>query len=133
MEKVEINNETAEISSSYPNGKVAMKINYVKGNVEGKLIINNELGKPEYESNNTNNLLNGDRIEYYSNGNVYKKEHFKNSSFEGLQGYFKADGKPWISAEYKNDELHGNVLIYNEGKLVLTKKYDSDELVEIIK
>jgi antitoxin component YwqK of YwqJK toxin-antitoxin module/Tfp pilus assembly protein PilF len=132
-EKVEINNETAEISSSYPNGKVAIKINYVKGNVEGKLIINNELGKPEYESNNTNNLLNGDRIEYYSNSNVYKKEQFKNSNFEGPQQYFKEDGKPWISADYKNDELHGNVLIYNEGKLVLTKKYDSDELVEIIK
>ncbi len=132
-EKVEINNETAEISSSYPIGKIAIQINYVKGNVEGKLIINNELGKPEYESNNTNNLLNGNRIEYYANGNVYKKEHFKNSDFEGLQEYFKEDGKPWITAEYKNDELHGNVLIYNEGKLVLTKKYDSNELVEIIK
>jgi len=132
-EKVEINNETAEISSSYPNGKTAIQINYVKGNVEGKLIINNELGKPEYVSNNTNNLLNGNRIEYYANGNVYKKEHFNNSNFEGLQEYFKEDGKPWITAEYKNDELHGNVLIYNEGKVIITKKYDSDELVEIIK
>ena len=132
-EKIEIIGETATISSSYPNGKIAIQINYVKGNVEGKLLINNELGKPEYESNNSNNLLNGNRIEYYSNGNVYKKEYFKNSDFEGLQEYFKEDGKPWITAEYKNDELHGNVLIYNEGKLVLTKKYDSDELVEIIK
>lgn len=132
-EKVEIIGENANISSSYPNGKIAIQINYVKGNVEGKLIINNELGKPEYESNNTNNMLNGNRIEYYANGNVYKKEHFKNSDFEGPQEYFKEDGKPWISAEYKNDELHGNVLIYNEGKVVLTKKYNSDELVEIIK
>ncbi|WP_395050635.1 hypothetical protein [Flavobacterium sp.] len=132
-EKIEIIGETATISSSYPNGKIAIQINYVKGNVEGKLLINNELGKPEYESNNSNNLLNGNRIEYYSNGNVYKKEYFKNSDFEGLQEYFKEDGKPWITAEYKNDELQGNVLIYNEGKVVLTKKYDSDELVEIIK
>ncbi len=132
-DKIAIIDETAEISSSYPNGKIAIQINYVKGNVEGKLIINNELGKPEYESNTIHNLLNGNRIEYYANGNVYKKEHFKNSDFEGLQEYFKEDGKPWITAEYKNDELHGNVLIFNEGKVVLTKKYDSNELVEIIK
>ena len=72
-------------------------------------------------------------MEYYANGNIYKKERFVNGNFEGLQEYFKEDGKPWLTAEYKNDELHGNVLIYNEGKLTTTKKYDSDELVEIIK
>lgn len=132
-EKVDIIGETATISSCYPNGKIAISIKYVKGNVEGKLTINNELGKPEYESNNVNNILNGERVEYYANGNVYKKEQFINGNFEGLQEYFKEDGKPWLTAEYKNDELHGNVRIYNEGKLTTTKKYDSDELVEIIK
>lgn len=132
-EKVEIIGETVEISSSYPNGKTAITIQFEKGNMEGKFAINSELGKPEYEVNYSNNLLNGNRIEYYANGNVYKKEHFKNNDFDGLQEYFKEDGKPWLKAEYKNDELHGNVLIYNEGKLITTKKYDSDELVEIIK
>lgn len=132
-EKVAVINETAEISSSYSNGKIAVKVNFEKGNVVGKLIINNELGKPEYEVNYSNGLLNGDRIEYYANGNVYKKEYFKDNGFEGIQEYFKEDGKPWLKAEYKNDELHGNLLIYNEGKLITTKKYDSDELVEIIK
>jgi uncharacterized protein len=132
-EKAEIIGETADIVSSYPNGKIAITVKFVKGNIEGKLAINNELGKPEYESNYSNNLLNGQRIEYYANGNVYKKERFKNNDFEGIQEYFKEDEKPWLTAEYKNDELHGNVLIYNEGKLITTKKYDSDELVEIIK
>ncbi len=132
-EKVEIIGQTAEIASTYPNGKTAIQMNIVKGNFEGKLTINNELGKPEYESKSTNNLLNGERVEYYANGNVYKKERFVNGNFEGLQEYFKEDGKPWLTAEYKNDELHGNVLIYNDGKLTTTKKYDSDELVEIIK
>lgn len=132
-QKVEINGETADISSSYPNGKTAIKMSFVKGNLEGKFLIYSEQGKPEYEVNYSKNLLNGNRIEYYSNGNVYKKEYFNDNNFEGLQEYFKEDGKPWLSAEYKNDQLHGNVLIYNEGKLIITKKYDSDELVEIIK
>ena len=132
-EKVDIIGETAEISSSYPNGKTAIKMQFEKGNLEGKFAINSELGKPEYEIQYQNNLMNGNRIEYYANGNIYKKEKFVNGNFDGLQEYFKEDGKPWLTAEYKNDELHGNVLIYNEGKLTTTKKYDSDELVEIIK
>lgn len=132
-EKTTIINQTANITSNYPNGKTAIKINFEKGNLEGKAAIYSELGKPEFESNYVKNLLEGERIEYYPNGNVYKKERFKNNDYQGVQEYFKEDGKPWLSAEYKNDELHGTTLIYKEGKVVLTKKYDSDELVEIIK
>jgi antitoxin component YwqK of YwqJK toxin-antitoxin module/Tfp pilus assembly protein PilF len=132
-EKVEINGETAEIASFYSNERPAIKLNFVKGNLEGKFSIFNELGKPEFETTYSKNMINGDRIEYYANGNVYKKEHFEGNNFEGLQEYFKEDGKLWLSCEYKNDQLHGKVLIYKEGKLILTKKYDSDELVEIVK
>ncbi|HLF50902.1 hypothetical protein [Flavobacterium sp.] len=132
-EKVEITGETAEIASYYPNGKTAIKLNFVKGSLEGKLIINNMEGKPEFESNYTKNLLDGERIEYYANGNVYKREKLINGNYEGIQEYFKEDKKPWITAEYKNDQLHGNTLIYNNGTLILTKKYDSYELVGIVK
>ena len=132
-EKIQIKDETAEISSSYPNGKIAITLSLVKGNFEGKHIVNNELGKLEFESNYSKNQLNGERLEYYANGNLYKRERFKDNAYDGIQEYFKEDAKPWLTSTYKNDELHGNTLIYNEGKLVLTKKYDSDELVEIIK
>lgn len=132
-DKVAIQNETTNIVSSYPTGKIAIQINFVKGNLEGNLLVNNELGKPEYDVNYINNNLNGNRTEYYANGNIYKKEKFINNDFDGLQEYFKEDGKPWLTAEYKNDELHGNVLIYTNGKVSITKKYDSNELVEIIK
>ena len=132
-EKTEVKNETATIVSFYPNGKTAIQINFIKGNLEGTLLINNELGKPDYNVNYLNNNLNGNRIEYYANGNIYKKEKFLNNDFDGLQEYFKEDGKTWLTAEYKKDELHGNVLIYTNGKISITKKYDSNELVEIIK
>jgi antitoxin component YwqK of YwqJK toxin-antitoxin module len=132
-EKVEVIGETAEIISLYPDGKIAIQMQFVKGSLEGKFIINNNDGKPEFECFYMTNLLDGERIEYYANGAIYKKEHFIKNNYEGSQEYFKEDKKPWLTAMYKNDELHGNTLIYNDGKLVLTKKYDSDELVEIIK
>jgi antitoxin component YwqK of YwqJK toxin-antitoxin module len=131
--KTPVQNETANIVSNYPNGKTAVQITYIKGNLEGKMIINNTLGKPEYEANYSNSILNGNRIEYYANGKIYKKENFVNNDFEGVQEYFKEDGKKWLTAEYKKDQLHGNVLIYTNGKVSTTKKYNSNELVEIIK
>ncbi len=108
-------------------------MNFVKENIEGKLMIYSKEEKPEFESNYIHNSLNGDRIDYYTNGNIYKKERFKDGSHDGAQEYFKEDGKKWLTAEYKNEELHGNTYIYTNGILTLTKKYDSNELVEIIK
>lgn len=132
-EKIEIENETADITSLYSNGKIAIKINFVKGSIEGKLVINNSDGRPEYEAEFKNNLFDGERIEYYPNGKIYKKERFINGDFEGAQEYFKEDGKPWLIANYKNDDLHGKTLIYTNGTLSLTKIYNTNELVEIIK
>ncbi len=131
--KIDIKNENVSIISYYPNGKTAIQYNLVNGELDGKFAIYNDSGKTEYESNYRNNLLNGERIEFYPNGNIYKKEHFLNNNYDGIQEYFTADAKPWISSEYKNDELHGITLIYNAGKLILTKKYNSNELVDIIK
>jgi len=132
-EKTPIKNQTATIVSNYPNGKPAIQLTLNKGQLDGKFFINNADGKPEYECNYTNSNLDGDRVEYYANGKPYKKEHFSNNNYEGAQQYFKEDGQLWASVSFKNDELHGNTLIYNAGKLIQTKKYDSDELVDIIK
>ena len=132
-DRVSVVDETASIVSKYPNGKTAMAINFVKGAKDGNYLINNPEGKTEVQLTYKMNKLEGERKEYYSNGNVYKIERFKNNDFEGIQEYYKEDGKIWLKAEYKNDELHGNTLIYTNGVLSLTKKYDSDELLEITK
>ena len=131
--KIIVNGETAEIVSKYTNGSVAIQMQFMKGSLDSKFVINNSSGTPEFECNYSNNLLNGERIEYYDNGAIYKKEHFVKNNYEGLQEYFREDKQPWLSAMFKNDELHGNTIIYEAGKIVLTKKYDSDDLVEIIK
>ena len=132
-EKVLIENQTGTITSNYTNGKTAIQFTLDKGNKQGDFIINNELGKPEYTAFYKNDLLNNYRIQYYSNGKIYCKEHFIQSDYDGTQEYFREDGKPWVKSEYKNDELHGNTQIYTNGILIATKKYDSDYLVEIIK
>lgn len=132
-DKVTIEKESGEISSSYPNGKTAIQFTFNNGSLNSKFIINNAEGKPEYECTYVNGNLEGNRTEYYTNSKIFKKEKFVNNSFDGTQQYFTQDGKLWAEVSLKNDELHGKTLLYNAGKLVQTKKYDSDELVEIIK
>lgn len=132
-EPVEIINESAQITSNYSNGNIAIKFQIEKGNINGKLVVFNKDAQPEYEVNYKKGILEGNRLEYYSNGKLYKKENFKNSDYSGEQNYFDEEGKPLLIANYENDELHGDFLIYKNGKIVLTKKYDSGELYQIIK
>ncbi|HSD15120.1 MAG TPA: hypothetical protein VLB74_10765, partial [Flavobacterium sp.] len=132
-DKVEIINETGEISSFYPNGKLAATLTLDKGNWEGKFIINNVEGKPEIVTDYKKNFAEGERLEYYPNGKVYKVERLKAGDFDGLQEYFAENGNRIISANYKNNNLHGDVIIYKDNKPVVTKKYDTNELVQIIK
>lgn len=128
--KVPIVGFTADIISKYPNGKTAIELHLTNGVIDKKLAIFGTDGKPEHESTYNLGELNGTRTEYYANGNVYKKENFVNNNDEGLAEYFKEDGKTWITAVSKNDELHGPCKIYTATGTI-TKMYDSDELVEV--
>jgi antitoxin component YwqK of YwqJK toxin-antitoxin module/Flp pilus assembly protein TadD len=132
-EKVDVANETVTIESKYANGKTAMIVSYLKGNKNGKYAIYNQEGKTEIEANYKNDVVNGERSEYYPNGKLYKIERMVMNNYEGFQEFYKEDGKLWLKAEYKNDELHGTTQVYVNGVLTVTKKYDSDELLEIIK
>ncbi|WP_290841073.1 hypothetical protein [Flavobacterium sp.] len=129
-QKVPLTSITADIVSKYPNGKTAIEMHFNKGILDKKFLIFSADGKPEHESNYDLGLLNGPRIEYYTNGKIYKKENFVYNDDEGLAEFFKEDGKPWISATSKNDELHGPCKIYTATGTI-TKMYDSDELVDV--
>ncbi|HEX8562192.1 MAG TPA: tetratricopeptide repeat protein [Flavobacterium sp.] len=130
-EPVAIVDENAAIVSTYANGAPAISMQLKGGNLDGKYVISNADGKPAIEATYIGNLLEGDRTEYYASGKVYKKERFKNGDYDGKAEYFKEDGKPWLTASYSKDEIHGDVLIYTNGVLSTTKKYDSDELISV--
>ncbi len=83
------------------------------------------------DSTYVKNKLNGERIQHYENGQVYKRENFIKGNFYGTQEYFTDNGDKLYSAEYISDDFHGDFKIYEKGKLVKTKKYDSDELAAI--
>ena len=131
--KVPVERQTAKITSVYTNGNKAMELNFVKGKLDGKFLIYSPEGKVAFDANYDMGLLSGTRTEYYTNGKVYKKEYFENSIYEGVQEYFKEDGTQWITAEYKNDEMHGLFKIYTNNEISQIDRYDSNEIVEVLK
>lgn len=124
---------SVKIASLYPDGKTAFMLDINKSNWNGTLSINGSTGLPNYTCEYLNGNIHGQRVEYYSNGKPYKKEKFIHNDYEGLQQYFDSSGQLLFSAEYKNDELNGELRFYKNGQLYKTKIYDTDTLVDIKK
>jgi len=126
-------NGTCVITSKYSNKKIAARLILLKSSFDGLIEINSMEGLPVFKCSYKYGKLEGERVEYFSNGKIYKKERCQNGLFHGLTEYFEENGKELLKANYSFDELHGDFIIFKEGVKVKTKKYDSDELVEISK
>ncbi len=132
-DKVIVKGETADISSDYPDGKPAARMKYVNGLREDKLLIYGSNNQLQLSCDYKNNLLEGERTEYYAHGKPYKTERFSRNDFSGMQEYFAADGTPLLLLEYVANDLHGTARIYNNGKLMMTKNFNSDEYIDTVR
>ena len=119
------------IVSNYPNGQEAFRLQVDKSIWNKTLKISDQKGNINYTCDYTDGKINGTRSEYYANGKPYKVEKFSFGEYNGDQEFFDATGNLIYSAQYKNDEMHGNLNIYKNGKLVKSKRYDSGGLTEI--
>ncbi|MFZ1751005.1 MAG: hypothetical protein WAU01_12465, partial [Saprospiraceae bacterium] len=120
-----------EIRSTYPDGSPAFNLSLQDGKEDGKLEIYTQKGQLSYSSNFTENVVDGERIEYYPNGQVYKIEQFEHGNYQGLQEYYDVSGKIMISAAYVDDNLHGDLKLYKNGILTKTKTFDTEVLIGI--
>lgn len=121
-----------KIVSKYNNGTTAFEMEYKNNLWDGVIKVFDLDGTLHYSCAMKKNQLDGDRIEYYESGKPYKHERLKDNDFQGLQSYFATDGTKLVEANYVEDELHGDFVIYKNGKAFQTKKYNSDEIYEII-
>uniref|UniRef100_UPI00404B47A6 hypothetical protein n=1 Tax=Flavobacterium sp. TaxID=239 RepID=UPI00404B47A6 len=121
-----------KIISKYNNGKTAFEMEFKNNLPDGTIKVFGLDGTLHYSCGMKKNQLDGDRIEYYESGKTYKHERLKDNDFEGLQSYFATDGTKLVEANYAEDELHGDFVIYKNGSAFQTKKYNSDEIYEII-
>ena len=122
---------SVSIESNYPDGKEAFRLQVDRSIWNKTLKITDKNGNSNYLCDYTDGKINGLRKEYYINGKPYKVERFAMGEYHGDQEFYDQSGNLTYSAKYKNDQMHGELKVYKNGKLVKTKTYDTDELTEI--
>ncbi|MFY8187914.1 MAG: hypothetical protein ACOVLC_08135 [Flavobacterium sp.] len=121
-----------KIISKYNTGATAFEMEFKDHLMDGTISVFDKSGTLNYTCSMKKDDFNGPRNEYYENGKIYKQENFVNNNFEGIQSYFATDGTKLVTATYQEDELHGDFIVYKNNTPLFTKKYNSDELYEIL-
>jgi len=123
--------DTTTIVSTYENGKPALEIHFKNGFMNGDFIVYNTSKQIDFQENYVNGKENGLEI-WYLNGKKYKTTSYENGSKEGVNLYFNEQENVKYSLDFKNNEIHGYFKILENNTLKPIKKYDSDELAEIL-
>ncbi len=102
-----------DLITSYPDGEIKEKTNYVHGRKEGVSTYYNKDGSKKLEANYRQDLLNGLYTEYGRNGAILMKGSFLNDQRNGLWEDYDQRGNLKIKSEYKDGVKHGKAILYN--------------------
>lgn len=126
-------------SYRYSDGRLIMKCNYIDGNVYSAYIedYNNvyyddmhdieEKSLSKYKI--INNKIEGEKIVYYSNGNISSISNYVNDKLHGVFTKYKLNEKLHSISTYVNGKLHGEYTRYYEnGPIEMKCNYVNDKL-----
>jgi uncharacterized protein len=123
--------DSGVIITYYKSGKISSKQAYKYCNLQGeqKLYFSNgNLYKEFFLAENDH--LNGKYTEYYENGKIKYVENYLLDLNHGIQQYFRPDGSPEHSEEYKFDNRHGSFIQYDIlGKVIKQSRYWGNILI----
>lgn len=91
--------------------------NYKNGVLNGEKIEYYKNGQIAEKDNYSEGKLNGKHFRYAENGNLIEEFTYKNGSIEGKANYYDNNGKILIKGNYKNGKKVGTWETYEDGKL----------------
>lgn len=130
-DEIILSDKFTDFKSTYKNGKVAFKFGVKNNLFEGPFEINNEEGHTIIKCTYKDFFLDGSRIEYYSDGKVYKQESFKKGNKNGEESYYAPNGDLKIKLNYIEDALNGDQMIFENGKLHKTYQFYDDQFIKV--
>lgn len=134
FKKVDVNNETAEILSYFPNGNIARKFTIDKGWYQGDFKEYYSNGQVYEEATFYNNDYDGVYSSYYPDGKIRKQGNYAFGEKDGEFKEYYQNGKIKKECSYMQGYLHGPYKIYDKnGSLIHHYTYSYSEIVEIIK
>jgi antitoxin component YwqK of YwqJK toxin-antitoxin module/tetratricopeptide (TPR) repeat protein len=104
-----------EIVAYYPNGAKALEEKYIHGVITGTKRMWFPDGKLCLEYNYKEGDNEGLSIDYYSNGKVCRNAPYRRDVLEGKVEYFKENGMPLLTSEYKLGRKSGATILYSNG------------------
>ena len=126
VKTIPVKDETVEMISYYPNGKVARKQIFDKGMLESDYLIYYENGTLFERNQNKNNKDHGLVERYYPNGKLKEETPYEFDYINGTQKKYYENGNLRLERNYRYDELHGETRYYNsDGSLAKTENYFS--------
>lgn len=122
-------NELATVKYFSPEGKLLSE-----GTMEGK----NRTGTWTYFQADSekivlteeylNDELHGEKITYYSNGNITERTNYQNGKLEGEAVFYDENGALIKRLNYINGLLHGRAILYtSSGQIMIDGNYKEDK------
>ena len=93
----------------YPNEKVASKIAYENGEMNGPAFMYRKNGKLNYKLTYKNGLKQGEEIRYYEDESIYRVRPYVNGNLTGIEKRYYRNGNVMTEQEYK-DGMPGTYL-----------------------
>ena len=130
-DEILVSDKFTDFTSTYKNGKTAFKFSVKNNLFEGPFEINSEQGNTLIKCTYKDFLLDGSRIECYSDGKIYKQESFIKGYKSGEEIYYDSTGKLKLRLNYHEDELNGDQMIFENGNLLKTYQYYDGEFIKV--
>ncbi len=110
----------------YASGNLKNVANYDEGDVSGDFFqyFDKKPRQLMVQANYDHDLLEGEYLEYWQNGAIKAKLHYKNGKLHGEAFYYFPTGQIKTKGKYRNGEKKGKWLFYNQkGEVVGKKRY----------
>jgi len=128
---IPVQDETAQIKTFYPNGSVAIEMEYKKGIIVGEFKNYYQSGKIMEITPYENDKITGVSKTFYENGKIRSEENYIFGNKHGKSSFYRLDGTLERIEHWYLDEKHGVFEYYDlKGKLVKKQNYVYGELFE---
>lgn len=118
------------VKEYYADGTQESEVNFKNGKREGKLILNDELGRKIKDMNFFNDQLSGNKTEYFDDGKPESVYIYDRDELNGKCIVYHENGKIFKELNYLNGDADGESSLYDEfGELIYKRNFNNDLLL----
>lgn len=127
--EIPVGNDKMTITTYFKNGKKSDVYGVNKAELDGEYLEYHSNGNLREKTNFVMGFQEGVSEIYYTNGKIKSKEPYYNDNLNGICSYYDVNGNLKSELSYINDDLHGICKYYKNGAIVKTRYYYDGVLI----